>query len=128
MFELARDLALDVSGIKVGVKDRIVTLSGWAPDYAQKLATERAAERVAGCRAIALELSNDPPPDPDHPDAYLATAIMGALRWQTSLSPNRGARGGRTSLRDPHRRSGPVLSAQRRGERREPHARPGGRG
>ncbi|WP_434664628.1 BON domain-containing protein [Paraburkholderia sp. A3BS-1L] len=54
MFELARDLALDASGIKVGVKDRIVTLSGWAPDYAQKLATERAAERVAGCRAIAL--------------------------------------------------------------------------
>ncbi|WP_434666953.1 BON domain-containing protein [Paraburkholderia sp. A3BS-1L] len=58
MFELAWDLALDASGIKVGVKDRIVTLSGWAPDYAQKLATERAAGRVAGrvagCRAIAL--------------------------------------------------------------------------
>lgn len=84
--ELAWDLALDASGIKVGVKDRIVTLSGRVPDYAQKLAAERAVERVSGCRAIALELSIDPPRDPDHTDADLAAAIMVALRWQAGLS------------------------------------------
>ncbi|WP_028218998.1 BON domain-containing protein [Paraburkholderia oxyphila] len=84
--ELAWDLALDASGIEVGVRDRIVTLLGRVPDYAQKLAAERAAERVAGCRAIVLELSIDPPPGAEHPDADLAAAIMSALRWQAGLT------------------------------------------
>lgn len=84
--ELAWDLALDASGIEVGVKDRIVTLSGRVRDYAQKVAAERAVERVAGCRAIALELSIDVQPGAEHPDADLAAAITVALRWQAGLS------------------------------------------
>jgi osmotically-inducible protein OsmY len=84
--ELAWDLALDASGIVVGVHERIVTLSGRVPDYPQKVAAERAAERVAGCRAIALELEVEPPPRVGHPDADLAAAIMVALRWQAGLA------------------------------------------
>jgi osmotically-inducible protein OsmY len=84
--ELAWDLALDASGIDVSVRERIVTLSGRVPDFAQKLAAGRAAERVAGCRAIALELEVEPPPRAGHPDADLAAAIMVALRWQAGLT------------------------------------------
>jgi osmotically-inducible protein OsmY len=84
--ELAWDLALDASGIEVEVRERIVTLSGRVPDYAQKIAAERAAERVAGCRAIALALAVDQRVNADHADADLAAAIMIALRWQASLT------------------------------------------
>ncbi|MFC4704966.1 MULTISPECIES: BON domain-containing protein [Paraburkholderia] len=84
--ELAWDMALDASGIEAAVKERIVTLSGRVPGYAQKLAVERAVERVAGCRAIVVELSIDPHPGNQHPDADLAAAIMVASRWQAGLS------------------------------------------
>ncbi|MFX1674953.1 BON domain-containing protein [Paraburkholderia sp. A2WS-5] len=84
--ELAWDMALDASGIEVAVRDRVVTLSGRVPDYAQKLAVERAVERVAGCRAIVVELSTDQAAGNAHPDADLAAAIMVALHWQAGLS------------------------------------------
>ena len=37
------------------VRDGVVTLMGTVPDYAQRLRAERAVERVAGVRAVALE-------------------------------------------------------------------------
>lgn len=84
--ELAWDLALDASGIDVDAHEGIVTLSGHVPDYAQKLAAGLAAERVAGCRAIAMELEVALPSDAGYPDADLANALMVALRWQTGLT------------------------------------------
>jgi osmotically-inducible protein OsmY len=87
--ELAWDLALDASGIDVDVREGIVTLSGQVPDYAQKLAAGLAAERVAGCRAIALALEVAPPPDAGYADADLANALMVALRWQAGLTGDR---------------------------------------
>jgi len=84
--EMSWDPALDGSSIEVAVKDRIVTLSGRVTDYVQKLAAERAAERVAGCRAIAIELLIDVHPRNEHPDADLAAAVVVALRWQAGLS------------------------------------------
>ncbi|WP_028228575.1 BON domain-containing protein [Paraburkholderia ferrariae] len=86
--ELAWDPAVDASRVEVAVQDRIVTLSGSVPDYAQKLAAQRAAERVEGSRAIAVELRVDPPPAALHPDADLAGAIVLALRWQAGLPGN----------------------------------------
>lgn len=89
MYELAWDPAVEATRLEVGVQDRIVTLTGTVPGYAQKLAVQRAAERVAGCRAIVLELAIDPPPAAaPHPDADLAEAIVVALRWNAGLSGN----------------------------------------
>lgn len=86
--ELAWDPEVDVSRVDVGVQDRIVTLSGTVPGYAQKLAVERAVERVAGCRAIVFELTVAPPPRVQHADVDLAEAVVVALRWQAGLAEN----------------------------------------
>ncbi|SDE44021.1 BON domain-containing protein [Paraburkholderia lycopersici] len=84
--ELLWDPAIDAARVEVGVQDRIVTLSGAVPSYAQKMAIQRAVERVAGCRAIAIELTIEPPPAVPHPDVDLAEAIALALRWQAGLA------------------------------------------
>lgn len=85
--ELAWDPAVDAGGIAVGVRERVVTLSGTVPGYAQKVAAQRAATRVAGSRALVLELRVvAPPPAADYADADLAQAILVALRWHAGLS------------------------------------------
>ncbi|WP_042266947.1 BON domain-containing protein [Paraburkholderia heleia] len=86
--ELAWDPEVDVSRVDVGVKDRIVTISGTVPGYAQKMAVRRAVERVAGCRAVVIELAVERPPRVQHSDVDLAEAIMVALRWQAGLAEN----------------------------------------
>ena len=84
--ELAWDPAVDASRVEVGVQDRIVTLSGAVSGYAQKMAIQRAVERVADCQAIVIELTIEPPPALVHPDVDLAEAIVVALRWQAGLA------------------------------------------
>ncbi|WP_321915688.1 BON domain-containing protein [Paraburkholderia sp. J11-2] len=84
--ELAWDPEVDISRVDVSVQDRIVTLSGTVPGYAQKMAVRRAVERVAGCRAIVFELTVAPPPKLQHSDIDLAEAIVVALRWQAGLA------------------------------------------
>lgn len=59
--ELAADPSVDASGVGVTVKSGIVALSGTVPSYAAKLAAEQAAARLAGVRAVALELTIDVP-------------------------------------------------------------------
>ncbi|MEX3916373.1 BON domain-containing protein [Paraburkholderia sp. BR10872] len=86
--ELAWDPEVDVSRLEIGVQDGIVTLLGSVPGYAQKVAAQRAVERVAGCRAIVIELKIDAPPVLQHPDFDLAEAIVLALRWQAGLAGN----------------------------------------
>jgi osmotically-inducible protein OsmY len=86
--ELAWDPEADVSRVDVGVRDGIVTLSGTVTGYAQKVAIQRAVERVAGCRAIVIELTIEPPPALQHPDVDLAEAVVVALRWQAGLAGN----------------------------------------
>ncbi|HTR05989.1 MAG TPA: BON domain-containing protein [Paraburkholderia sp.] len=84
--ELAWDPAVDASRVEVGVQDRIVTVSGAVSGYAQKMAIQRAVERVADCQAIVIELTIEPPPALVHPDVDLAEAIVVALRWQAGLA------------------------------------------
>ena len=54
--ELDWDPSINATEVGVEVKDRVVTLSGHLSNYAEKLATEKAVQRVAGVKAVVVEL------------------------------------------------------------------------
>jgi MFS family permease/osmotically-inducible protein OsmY len=64
--------------IGVAVKDGGVTLTGHTPSYAEKLAAERAAERVYGVKVVANDLKVQLPGTP-RDDGEIATAIAHVL-------------------------------------------------
>jgi osmotically-inducible protein OsmY len=80
--ELLWDPAIDARDIMVTVHDRIVTLAGVVASYAQKLAVQKAAQRVAGCRVLVMEVNVPESSPATHSDEDLATAILSALKWQ----------------------------------------------
>lgn len=83
--ELLWDPSVDARHIKVGVHQRIATLDGSVPSYAQKLAAQKAAQRVADCRAVVVDVVvRAPEPRPAH-DEQLANAVLSALNWQDTL-------------------------------------------
>ncbi len=54
--ELNWEPSVHAAEIGVAVKDGVVTLTGRVQSYWEKLAAERAAERVSGVRAVVDEL------------------------------------------------------------------------
>jgi len=69
------------SDIGVIVKDGVVTLTGHLASYAEKYAVERAAQRVHGVKALAVELTVKLPFDNQRTDADIALAAERALEW-----------------------------------------------
>jgi osmotically-inducible protein OsmY len=88
--ELAWEPALmDTTTIGVAAKGGIVTLTGVVDAYEKKRFAERAAQRVAGVRAVAEELDVRIQGPGVRPDAGIADAVLNALRWQTSVPDER---------------------------------------
>ena len=56
MNELQWEPTIKAAEIGVGVKDGVVTLSGYVDSYYEKWAAERAAARVFGVKAVAEEI------------------------------------------------------------------------
>jgi osmotically-inducible protein OsmY len=56
IFELKWDPKITSTDIAVAVKDGVVTLSGFASNYLEKDAAEKAAKRVYGVRAVANDI------------------------------------------------------------------------
>ena len=81
--ELACDPAANASGIGVAVKDGVVTLSGHLDTFAEKSAVASALRRVAGVKAIALELDVRLSPEHRRSDTDIANAIEHVLRWNS---------------------------------------------
>lgn len=73
--------------IGVSVKDDVVTLTGVVEQYAQKLAAERAAQRVKGVKVVAvdIELKADVPAEM-RTDAQIGEAIRNALAWHSAVN------------------------------------------
>ena len=71
--------------IGVAAKDGVVTLSGSVTSFSQKLAAEAAAERVAGVRAIAEDLTVRIPSTFEKSDADIAHAALNALQWDVDV-------------------------------------------
>ena len=79
--ELEWDPAVDASHVGVEVKNGVVTLSGHLDSFPEKIAAERAAERVAGVRGIAVELDVRLPGSSRRTDTDIARIAAEALHW-----------------------------------------------
>jgi len=86
--ELLWDPLVPEAKIGVAVNEGVVTLSGHLDTYAEKVAAKRAAERVAGVKAIAVELTVIPAGLHQRNDTEIATAIEHVLAWNTSVPQN----------------------------------------
>jgi osmotically-inducible protein OsmY len=73
--------------IGVAARDGVVTLSGPIRSYAQQYAAVRAAERVAGVKAVADQMDVELPGEHKRTDTDIAHAAVNALRWDIEV-PN----------------------------------------
>ena len=83
MEELAWEPQVNEALIGVEVKNGVVTLSGHPTSYAEKLAAEKAAFRVAGVKAVAVDLDVEIPGSHKRTDADIAGAANAALCWNS---------------------------------------------
>ena len=87
--ELEWDPSINATHIGVAVEDGVVTLTGHLPTFAEKQAAENAARRVAGVRAIAVELDVRLEPRHQRSDAEIAAAIETAFKWHAQIPDDR---------------------------------------
>jgi len=79
--ELRWQPSVDEASIGVSVKDAIVTLTGHARTYAEKIAAERAVMRIKGVKALASELQVSLPGAHERTDEDIARAALNVLVW-----------------------------------------------
>lgn len=87
--ELAWDPTLDATHIGVAADNGVVTLTGHVTTYAEKLAAERAAQRVTGVRGIAEEIEVRPPYAKKTKDDEIAERAVRILQWDVSVPAGR---------------------------------------
>jgi osmotically-inducible protein OsmY len=85
MDELNWEPILNASEIGVAVHNGVVTLSGYVNNYAKKFASENAAWRVKGVKAVAEELEVRLANDARITDTDVAESIIHTLMWNTSI-------------------------------------------
>lgn len=83
--ELDFDPSINSAQIGVEVTDRVVTLSGHPSSYAEKVAAEKAAQRVSGVKAVVVDLHVRLPNDEVHTDEETANAVRSLLRWMVGV-------------------------------------------
>ena len=74
--ELRWEPSVTASDINIATHDGVVTLSGTVPHYAEKLAAERATQRVEGVKAIAEEMEVHPTGIFERKDSDIAQAVV----------------------------------------------------
>lgn len=89
MDELQWEPRVDHSDIGVAVTDGIVTLSGFVPSYASKIAAENAARRVKGVRGLAEEIEVRLASDPKTADPEIAKRIADLFDWSVTVPRGR---------------------------------------
>lgn len=77
--ELDFEPSIDASDIGVAVQDGVVTLTGRAPNFAQKHLAETAVRRVKGVRGIAEELRVERDGSNPYSDDDIARRVLGVL-------------------------------------------------
>lgn len=85
MAELQWEPAVHAAHIGVEVKDGVVTLAGEVGSYGEKLNAERAAQRVSGVRALAVEMTIKLSKLGERSDADIAESARNILGWTSSL-------------------------------------------
>jgi osmotically-inducible protein OsmY len=89
MNELQWEPTLKAAEIGVGVKDGVVTLSGYVDSYINKLAAERAAARVFGVRAVAEAIQVRLPGSLKRSDEDIAGVVANVLEWNVLVPQDR---------------------------------------
>lgn len=79
--ELSFDPVVTATDVGVIVKDGVVTLTGHPASYAEKFAIERAAQRVKGVKALAIEMNVKLAAGYERTDADIAMAVERAIEW-----------------------------------------------
>ncbi|MEO8281180.1 MAG: BON domain-containing protein [Ideonella sp.] len=85
MAELKWEPAVHAAQIGVEVKDGVVTLAGEVSSYYEKLNAERAAQRVAGVKALAVEMQVKVGEFGKRSDADIAQSAKNIIGWTSSL-------------------------------------------
>jgi len=83
--ELDIDPSFDATDIGVAVENGVVTLTGHVRSYAQKLAVERAVQRVRGVHAIAEEIEIRYPADKKAADDQIAERAVSSINWNAQV-------------------------------------------
>ncbi|WP_422014906.1 BON domain-containing protein [Roseateles sp.] len=85
MAELTWEPSVHAAQIGVQVKHGVVTLAGEVGSYVEKWNAERAAERVHGVKALAIEMTVALPEFGKRSDADIAQSAQNILGWTSSL-------------------------------------------
>lgn len=85
MDELEWDPSVDSAEIGVSVSEGVVTLSGTVKSFAEKIAAEKAARRVAGVKALAENIKVRLAFARKTSDAEIAQRIVSMLAWDVSV-------------------------------------------
>jgi osmotically-inducible protein OsmY len=85
MAELKWEPAVHAAQIGVEVKNGVVTLAGEVSSYSEKWNSERAAQRVNGVKALAVELKVKLSEFGKRTDADIAESAKNILGWSSSL-------------------------------------------
>jgi osmotically-inducible protein OsmY len=83
--ELDFDPSFDAETIGVAVEGGVVTLTGHVSSYAEKIAAERATQRVKGVRAIAQEIVVRYPEDKKTADDQIAERAVSIMTWDARI-------------------------------------------
>lgn len=95
--ELQRDImdglewepSVNAAGIRVDVKDGVVTLSGYVDSYVEKRAAEKAVERIRDVQAVVEEIEVRPLAPDERNDEDIARAAAYVLEWHTLVPHDR---------------------------------------
>ena len=83
--ELDFDPSVDAANIGVAVESGVVTLTGHVGSYAEKMAVERAVQRVKGVHGIAEEIEIRYPADKKMADDLIAERAINIIGWDTQI-------------------------------------------
>jgi osmotically-inducible protein OsmY len=85
MQELKWDPSVTHEHIGVSVVDAIVTLSGTIPSYIEKIAAEKAAQRVYGVKAVVENIEVKLPYSNKKDDQDIAKSIANQFKWSVQI-------------------------------------------
>jgi len=83
--ELNWEPSIHAARIGVEVRDGVVTLAGQVDSYAEKWNAERAAQRVFGVKAVAVDLKVHLTSLSQRSDADIASSVENVLEWTSAL-------------------------------------------
>jgi osmotically-inducible protein OsmY len=87
--ELEWDPSIDAAEVAVAANDGIITLSGRIGNYWEKIAAEKAAERVEGVKAVVNEIEVRLSKASERTDEDIAKAAVHALKWSVLVPSNK---------------------------------------